>query len=122
MITARYGRMPDMRTFWMVAVMAALACAPCRSDGAAPAPAAAADQYCTVYGAVGRQGRYVFQQGMTVTDTLNLAGGAKPTANLKTIQLARKDNTGKTVMIFIPFVRADAFPLKPGDVIIVKGF
>ena len=111
-----------MRILLMIAVVGALAWAPCQSDGANPAPAAAASPYFTIYGKVERQGRYSVEQGMTVADTLKVAGGAKATAILNEVKLARKDATGKTVMIHIPFARAGAFPLKPGDVIIVKGY
>lgn len=109
----------DVKLLWKVAAVGALACMPCQSDGADPAPAPARVGIL-VLGAVERMGTYFIEPGATVDDALKLAGGAKPNANLNTLNVQRKDSTGKFLIIHITLGEAKSFPLKRGDAIIVK--
>jgi protein involved in polysaccharide export with SLBB domain len=112
--------MQDMKALWIVAAVSGLAWVPRHSDGVEPPPAAVAavGQRVTVYGAVVRQGRYALTEGMTLNDALKMAGRTKEIAKLNKAKVIRKMDTGKNETIYVDLEK-DAFPLKPGDVIIV---
>jgi protein involved in polysaccharide export with SLBB domain len=115
-----------MRSLRVLAVIGGLFLVSGQSQGAEPAPPAAAVQpvakdFVTVYGQVMRQGRYQLNAPMTVPQVLQLSGGPTDRANLRKVKVIRKME-GKNVSIYINLKRAEAVAdllVKPGDVIIV---
>jgi len=77
------------------------------------------DRYVTIGGAVRKEGRYPFHDGMTMRDLILLAGGLREGAYLKEAEIARlpQDRTGNATAD--PFrVRLDStylFERKPGE-------